>query len=522
MSNSLHEPPSQDTLVRLFLAAVSLLLFSSCAHVDRTRLHQLSPTEQERFIAEDVKALQIYREGLAKIVTWAEGQTNLFSVAALKNTLLPNRQTKEELWQLWKSYLDYLLALEAIEQRHRDWPKLAGPLRNQSYAVNYGAFLAKYRFSVKLIEIVERNSLSDTILNESVPEVGLPRGTYSKIENRYLNGFTATEFGARAVVRETMREGASGEWLQGINADAEALLKMGHGEGELLTLKNALKIVQRAGDTVWFPIQAGVSEWMGDTKVYRPGRSLISAAQIEQLKLLPGDVLLVRHEWYLSNIGLPGFWPHAALYIGTPEERSRFFADPEVTGWTRSQGGIETFEQLLQGREEEAYLQSLKPLEKGHDSRILEAVSDGVSFTALEHCADADSLVILRPLLSKKERAIALLRAFHYAGRPYDFNFDFATDSELVCTELVFKCYEPGEGFHGLRLPLVDMLGRKLLPANEIVRQFDEQYRTNQAQFAFITFLDGREDEGKAIEATLGQFRQSWRRPKWHILKKEK
>jgi hypothetical protein len=521
MSNSLHEPESRAALVRLVFAVVFLLLFSSCAHVDSTRLHRLSPAEQERCIAEDIKALQIYREGLAKIVTWAEGQTNLFSGAELKSTPLPKRETKEELWQLWKSYLDYLLALEAIEQRHRDWSKLDGPLRNQSFAVNYGAFLAKYRFSIKLIETVERNPFSDTMLNEPVPEVGLPRGTYSKIKYRYLNGFAATEFGARAILREAMREGATGRWLQGINADAEALLKMGHGKGELLSLKNALKIVQKAGDTAWFPIQAGVSEWMGDTRISRRGRSLISSAQIEQLKLLPGDVLLVRHEWYLSNIGLPGFWPHAALYIGTPEERSRFFADSEVTVWTLSQDGSETFEQLLQGREEKAYLRSLQRLEKGHCSRVLEAVSEGVSFTALEHCADADSLVVLRPLLSKKEKAIALLRAFHYAGRPYDFNFDFATDSELVCTELIFKCYEPGEGFHGLRLPLVQMLGRKLLPANEIVRQFDDQSRTNQAQFEFITFLDGHEVEGKAIEATVVQFRQSWRRPKWHILKEK-
>src|SRR5215207_7925973 len=107
MSGSLHEPQSQVIIVRLVFATVSLLLFSSCAHVDSTRLHRLSPTEQERCIAEDVKALQIYREGLAKIVTWAEGQTNLFAAAEPKSTLLPRRQTKEELWQLWKSYLDY-------------------------------------------------------------------------------------------------------------------------------------------------------------------------------------------------------------------------------------------------------------------------------------------------------------------------------------------------------------------------------------------------------------------------------
>jgi len=33
-----------------------------------------------------------------------------------------------------------------------------------------------------------------------------------------------------------------------------------------------------------------------------------------------------------------------------------------------------------------------------------------------------------------------------------------------------------------------------------------------------VTFLDGFERGRKAVEADLEQFRQSWRRPKWHVL----
>jgi hypothetical protein len=74
----------------------------------------------------------------------------------------------------------------------------------------------------------------------------------------------------------------------------------------------------------------------------------------------------------------------------------------------------------------------------------------------------------------------------------------------------------------GLDLPLVDMLGRKVTPANEIARQFDAQSWTGEAQFEFVAFLDGHEASGAAIEASLEEFRRSWRRPKWHVLAQEK
>jgi uncharacterized protein YycO len=111
--------------------------------------------------------------------------------------------------------------------------------------------------------------------------------------------------------------------------------------------------------------------------------------------------------------------------------------------------------------------------EHGDPLRIIEAISEGVSFTGPEHGMRVDYVGIMRPRLSKKEKALAIVRAFTYQGRPYDFNFDFFSDATLVCTELVYKSYAPSKDVKGLQIGLVDVAGRRTQPPHQIVKQLD-------------------------------------------------
>ncbi len=458
-----------------------------------------------------------FRNGLMNIVQFAHSRQDLFPATKTKTRLLRSEQ-KDMIRTAWASFYDYMLASNSLNLFHK---KLAPPTNSeqkQHFLNSYASFLAEYRFALEFIGLIENDPGLNTLLNEPISELGLPSGSYDRLKLHILNVTHATEFLALQGIFMSLQFKTS-QLPSGINEDSTYIWKTGQVKGEILTAQNAFNILNHEGTQVIFPVQSGVAEWMGDSKVYRVSQSLITKSQITAMtrELEPGDVLFVRREWYLSNIGLPGFWPHAALYIGTSEKRKLYFHDDEIAAWVKSQGQTDgDFDSLLKSQLPDAYKNSFT-LDHNHVPQVLEAISEGVSFTSMEHSADADSIAILRPLLSKRDKAIAILRAFHYAGRPYDFNFDFLTDSSLVCTELIYKSYEPAEGYQGLTFPVLDIVGRKATPANEIVREFDAQYDSARRQFEFILFLDGNERLRKAIESDLSSFRLSWKRPKWHV-----
>jgi hypothetical protein len=379
--------------------------------------------------------------------------------------------------------------------------------------------LAEYRAALDFIALAENNPALDTLFNESVSELGLSDGMYAEFKFRFLNVFLAGEFAAFEAVAPYFGASPDVELNQGIEEDRQKIWAAGKQTGPVLTFKNGIDILKNSGRKAWFPVQKGISTWMGDTKVYRQHSYLIKEAQIQKFKTLlePGDILLERREWYLTNVGIPGFWSHAALYIGTPDQRRAYFDDPDTASWILQQGA-QSFEKLLQQTYPQAHYQSLMPGKDGHHPAVLEAIGKGVVFTSIEFSAACDSLAVLRPRLAKKDKARALFRAFQYFGRPYDYNFDFLSENSLVCTELIYKAYQPGTHSEGLHLPLEKCMGRLVTPANAFAREFSQNYGSPRQQMDLILFMDGYEKKQIAVKSTPKVFLQSWKRPKWHIL----
>lgn len=487
-------------------------------------LHALSgqAAEAARDLHNQGQATLRYREGLRQVLAHVEASPELFPAQPVTETRLLNREQREAVWTTWKTLLDYLIALDGVSATHAGFWKQPRATREHSFLLANAAHAAGYRFALEFLHRADNDPSFRALLNDPVPELGLPAGTYDRLKLRFLHVARAGEFAAWESARPAFGGDGDSELRRAIEADSAAIWQFGEGRGPQLTVKNGLQILKNTGHQAWFPVQKGVSAFMGDTKVQRRGVTLISKEQIAALKqrLQPGDILLCRSEWYLSNVGLPGFWPHAALYLGTPAQRGRCFDDdPETRAWLQAEGAA-SFDELLRTRFPQAWTNAVGT-DQGHEVRVLEAISEGVSFSALEHTAGCDSLAALRSRLSRRDQAAAILRAFQFAGRPYDFNFDFRTDSALVCTEFVCKSYEPDSGKAGLRFPVKEVLGRPVTPANEMARHFAEQAGTPEAQLDFVTFLDGHERRRRAVERDEAAFRASWQRPKWHILVQE-
>lgn len=469
---------------------------------------------------ENLTAFKRLRGNLIQLTDQIERRTDLFGPRPAQDATLLRPDVRGEIRAIWYALLDNYLALDALAARCAQFYRVKDkPERIRTFHLARSVFLTQYRAALEVIAVLEQNPVMDTILNEADAPFGLPEGVYDHFKYQYLNVAKASRYTALEAVAKIYKTPRDPQLAQWAAQDSRLILDAGKGPGPLMTLKNGLAILKSAGHDAWFPLQKGVAEWMGHTKVWRPHTYLIQPEQIQRISqvLEPGDILLERREWYLTNVGIPGFWTHAALFIGNAEQRAALSGEPEVRSWLQARGA-KSLDDMIAKRHPGACAAMQIPYGDGRLPRVIEALSPGVSLTSLHHSATCDSLAVLRPRLSKADRAAAVVRAMRYFGRPYDYAFDFGSDQSLVCTELIVKAYLPDRTKKGLKLPLERLMGNLVTPANAFVRQFDQAYGTENQQMDLVVFLDGNEKVKRAAEADVQTFRKSWNRPKWHIL----
>jgi hypothetical protein len=495
--------------------ALALRLAGSAA----AELWKLTARELGRRTVEDARRLGHAIDRLAEAVGRAEQGRALFG--ATEPSALAARD-RREIREIWWSFFEALMAIDAVKQRHDAWfgvDYLRHPrLHARAFALCFAALCAQVSAGHRLLGLVGSSPLAPALFDEHMPELGLGPGTFSALRRQLARSrdLSLVPLGAHWYERwiAPYLGGPVGRALARLVCDSRRGAEQALGEHSVArTASNALAVLKADAFARWFPLQKAVAEWAGDTRLVPESRRLVSDAQLGRMRahLEPGDILVVRRNWYLSNLGLPGFWPHAALYLGTPAEIERLGADPAVRERFGELGGA-------LARAHPRAWQALGAREPdGRERTVIEAVSEGVLVCSLEHACGADYVAALRPRLPKTAIAKAIAAALGYHGRPYDFNFDFATDDAIVCSELVMKSFEPGERDPGLRIGSVTIAGRPTVPPNEMVRCFATERGRPDRQLDFVWFLDGSEAEGRATERDEEALASSCDRPKWDL-----
>ena len=399
-------------------------------------------------------------------------------------------------WQ-FVTFLSYRAALLRLAATYGNYESVREPLlRSRCCMLGTAAAGLSYEASLKLLTTYQDNAPARKKLNEKEPRWGLPADLYDKVAASATNeaNFQMYHEMGRYYVgqRDELKRDAAWEeaefaWLDERIGRSLHFVQAHPFSRSKEWITRLGRRVKKDVKTPVYAAQSMLSEWIGDLRIVKD-EPLISARQVREdimPKLRPGDIFLERRNWFLSNAFLPGFWPHSALYIGTPEDlKALGIADhPDV---------------------KRRWAEYIRPGHDGGMHTILESVSDGVIFNTAEESMHADHVAILRPRLTREQIAQAIACAFSHQGKPYDFEFDFFTSDKLVCTELIYRAYE------GLiRFDLVRIMGRDTLPALEIGRKFVREKDRGDRQLDFVFFMDGDVAQRRARPAGIDTFIES-------------
>ena len=237
------------------------------------------------------------------------------------------------------------------------------------------------------------------------------------------------------------------------------------------------------------PLQKAICDAVSHIDLSFRRKKYIGSKELETITtaLRPGDIMIKRNDYQVSNIGISGFWTHSGIFLGSLEQMDAYFE------------GIP----MLQGQKASTYIREnyneIFWRMQLHKSLIIEAVGEGVVISPLDHIARVDYFAALRPNLPKEEIFRSLLTAFSYYGTPYDFLFDFSTDDALVCSELIYKSYSATPDKKGIVFFQNTYEGHFFYYPSDFVRQYCMQQGNTSAAFSFVLFYDAEKKNKNII-----------------------
>lgn len=487
---------------------ISLYIFLIIFPAVKSPFTELSDDEISTRLTEDETLILYLDERLDNLFNESD-KNNIFTIDF--NNI--RNDQKESLNKFWISYLEVMLELDLLKERYKTFYQLNAltkrDLHKKAFKNGYTSFLAQHYYTLRLQQRVYRNDRLISYLNDQIPKQGVDKDTYTKIVDKLTDPDELIRLNTGRAYNKTLGDNGSKQdflikkYIDGIDKSISSYV-------DLISNK-PLNFLERNSFNLWFPIQKQFAVQISYVRTANRDYH-ITPEQISGYrdKLLPGDILLERREWHATNVGIPGFWTHSALYIGTLDYLDKYFEDlPTLSG--------KKFSEFLEENYSEAFEGMSRLDENNYKYSVIESKRPGVIFMSLEESANADSLGVLRVKgMNLEERFRIITQAINHIGKPYDFDFNFVTDSALVCSELVYKAYQDIEN---LNIEPQILNGRPIVSPNDFAEKFDSEFGSNSSEMELVLFLDGNEKEGVAIEKGAEEFVKSWKRPKWHIAK---
>lgn len=368
-------------------------------------------------------------------------------------------QEDDEVRALLVSYWQAREALSEVVNSFRVDVQLPDADRPAAFLTAFAGALVLIDAARFLRETFHHSPIVRQKLNEPAPHFGLPADVYDEVQKSLVSARNAWHLYHAARYFEEHEP-----LLRAAAADGELapiwqiVSELKHRQDLSVTRFARTKLRTRASqmfrrawrDTLgraMYGIQKLVGGLISERYV-RPGHQPRLPPEIAQAVrgvLAPGDVLALRKDYALTNYFLPGYWPHAAVYLGDAADLEKL--------------GLNTFEAV---RPRWARL-----LEPGNEPRrVLESLRDGVRIRPLTSPFASDSLVVLRPRLEPSSIAKALARGISHEGKPYDYDFDFTRSDRLVCTGVVYRAFE---GIGPMQFELKRRLGRLTLSCGDLI-----------------------------------------------------
>ncbi len=419
----------------------------------------------------------------------------------------------EELRAAWARFVEASFELELLKTRYRAFYQVNGfthpKLHAKAFVIAYGAFVSQYRAASIVTTKIGQYETAKKVLDDAQPAAGLPTGSFARIQLMVSHPDEILRLNAGRAYLQLMKRRLESDDPSVLRAEQQLteITRMVLTDANAF-VKNPLDILEHHASDAWYPVQKSVALGMASVRTVSRDYFITRAdLKAEEASLLPGDIMLTRREWHLTNLGIPGYWTHAALHIGSVDQLDDYFAD-------LLHPGGQTPSTVIRDRFPKVYEALTGEDDTGSTPLVIEALRPGVIIQSLERSATADSLAVLRPKITKSDRWQAVLAALPHLGKPYNYQFDFRTESALVCSQLVCKAYETIPGFH---LEPQMSGGRLLYSPNEIAIKYDRETGTPNAELELVLFLDGT-GEGSVAKRSAEEFRASWSRPKWHIV----